>query len=188
MDNPQILYSWKAPLRPYKKRGKLIIRFFLAVAFLLSVIVAFFNDLVLLIPIWSVIFLFYVLTVTPPPEVENKITVFGVETAGITLRWETLSHFYFYKRFGFEVLTLVSQPPLTYYAYLVIPDEATKKKIFDILIERLQYQEKVRKSFLEKIIDKLSELVPDDEQEVGLNENEKPLAASPLSQTVFPNK
>src|SRR3990172_5294460 len=105
MENPQVVFSWKAPLRPYKERSRLVLRFYLAIALLLSLIVFFFGAKILLIPIWAVLFLFYVLTIPPPPEVENKITKFGLETAGATLRWEPLSHFYFTRRFRFYVLT-----------------------------------------------------------------------------------
>src|SRR4030066_1973255 len=133
MENPQVVFSWKAPLRPYKKRSNLVLRFYLAVALLLSLIVFFFGDKILLIPIWALMFLFYVLTITPPPEVENKITKFGIETAGITLRWEALSHFYFRRRFGFNVLTVVSQPPYFYHAYLVLPNDGVKKNLVSIL-------------------------------------------------------
>src|SRR3989338_4341121 len=111
MENPQTVFAWKAPLRPYKKRSRLVLRFYLAVTLLLSLIVFFFGDKILLIPIWAVLFLFYVLTITPPPEVENKISKFGLETAGVTLRWEALSHFYFTKRFNFDILTIVSHGP-----------------------------------------------------------------------------
>jgi len=165
MENPQLIFSWKAPLRPYKKRGKMVLRFYIAVSILLSLIVFFFGDKILLIPIWALMFLFYVLTITPPPEVENKITRFGIETAGITLRWEALSHFYFKKRFGFDVLTIVSQPPYFYHAYLVLPNEEIKKKLMLILSEHLIYQEKPQRSLTDKMVDWLSALIPDDDQE-----------------------
>ena len=32
----------------------------------------------LLVPILTLLFLFYVLTITPPPEIENIITTFGI--------------------------------------------------------------------------------------------------------------
>lgn len=169
-ENPQILLSWKAPLRPYKKKNKIILRFFLALAFLFSVIIIFFGDLILLIPVWALIFLFYVFAITPPPEVENKITIFGIETAGITLRWESLSHFYFYERFGFEVLTVVSSPPYFYHAYLVLPNKEIKERVFLLLSQHLIYQEKPQKSFTDKVVDLLSSLIPDEEEvltEVG---------------------
>ena len=162
-DNPQVLYSWKAPLRPYKKRSGLIVRFYLAVSLLLSAIMFFFGDRILIVPIWALVFLYYVLTITPPPEVDNKITTFGLNAAGVTLRWESLSHFYFGKRFGFYTLTVVSRAPYFYHAYMVIPNIEGKKKITEILSNHLMFQEKPEKTLTDKILDVLSALVPDEE-------------------------
>src|SRR3989344_8334127 len=135
--NPQVVYWWKAPLRAYKKQNKKVLRFYIAVALLLSVIIFFLGDRILIIPIWSILFLFYVLTITPPPLIDNKITKFGIETAGITIRWEVLSHFYFTERFGFHILTLVTNPPYNMHAYIVIPTVEAKKLVMRILIEHI---------------------------------------------------
>ncbi len=164
--NPQLVFAWKAPLRPYKKRSKLILRFYLALALLLTLIIFFFGDKILLIPIWALLFLFYVLTITPPPEVENKVTKFGVEMAGVTLRWEALSHFYFSQRFGFGLLTVVSRAPYFYHAYLVVPNEEVKNQLIKYLSEHLIYQEKPQRSLTDKMVDWLSNLIPEDEPEL----------------------
>lgn len=163
--NPQIIFSWKAPLRPYKKRSKAILRFYLSISFLLSAIAFFFGDKILIVPIWAIFLLFYVLTITPPPEVENKITTFGVITDGISLRWELLSHFYFQKKFGFYTLTIVSHPPYFYHLYLVVPNEDIKNKLVNILSNYLIYQEKPQKKFTDKIVDFLIGLIPDETEE-----------------------
>jgi hypothetical protein len=157
------MFSWKAPLRPYKKRSALIIRFYLTVALLLSLIMFFFGDKILLIPIWALVFIFYVLTITPPPDVENKITTFGVDAAGVTLRWEVLSYFYFGKRFGFSTLTIVSQSPYFYHLYLVVPNEEMKKKLITMLSAHLLYQEAPQKTIADKMLDGISLLIPDEE-------------------------
>ena len=178
MQNPQVIFSWKAPLRPYKKRSGLILRFYLAVALLLSLIIFFFGDRILLIPIWAVLFLFYVLTISPPPEVENKITKFGLETAGMTLRWEVLSHFYFTKRFGFYILTIISHAPYFYHAYLVVPDEEIKKNLMLILSEHLIYQEKPQRSLTDKMVDWFAKLIPDDEDKTASTQAGHPTSSS----------
>jgi len=162
-NNPQTIYAWKAPLRPYKKRSAIIMRFYVAVCFLLSIIVFFLGDKILLIPVWAILFLFYILTITPPPEVENKITKFGVETAGITMRWEALSHFYFNRRLGFLVVIIVSHAPYFYHAYMVVPNEDVKKRLLEILSNHIIYQEKPQKTFTDKMVDWAFNLVPDEE-------------------------
>jgi hypothetical protein len=161
--NPQLVYSWKAPLRAYKRRSASILRFYVALAFLLSLIVFFFGDRVLLIPILTLLFLFYVLTITPPPEVENIITTFGIETAGISVRWEFLSHFYYTKKFHLDVLTLVSNAPYYYHVFLIVPDEKIKTQINSILSKHVMYVEQPHRNFTDKIVEWLSNLMPDEE-------------------------
>src|SRR3990167_788183 len=95
LKNPQIQLAWRAPLRPFIKRSQRVMRFYLALTLLISLIIFFLGDRILLLPIWTLLFLFFVLTSTPPPEVDNKITQFSIETAGATLRWEALDYFYF---------------------------------------------------------------------------------------------
>ncbi|MEK7071116.1 MAG: hypothetical protein AAB966_04875, partial [Patescibacteria group bacterium] len=107
-ENPQVIFTWEAPLRPYVKRSSEVIRFYIALAILITLIVFFFGDYILLIPIWGLMFIFYVFTVTPPHAVTHKITKFGVETSGHTFRFEDLAYFYFSHRFGFVILTLVT--------------------------------------------------------------------------------
>lgn len=160
--NPQIVFSWKGPLRPYIQRRPQVIRFYLAVTLLISLIVIFFGDRILLIPLWTLLFIFYVFTVTPPPDTEHKITQFGVETVGTTLRWEVLDHFFFNRRFGYEILTLVTHGPFPYYAYLVVPSEEIKKKVTLILSEHIIYQEEPKKNFTDKAVDWLLQFVPDE--------------------------
>ena len=166
VENPQVLFSWKAPLRPYKKQSKLILRFYLALALLLSLIVFFFGDKILLLPIWAILFLFYTLTITPPPEVENKITTFGIESAGVIASWKNLSHFYFGQRFGFDTLTIVSQPPFFYHLYLTLPNKEVKQKVFNLLVQHLIFQEKPHKTITDKIADFFLSLLPEDKNEI----------------------
>ncbi len=165
MLNPQIVYSWKAPVRAYKKRSKYVLRFYLAVAILLSILIFLLGDKILILPIWAVLFLFYVLTITPPPIVENKISKFGIEAVGVTLRWESLSHFYFVDRFGFPILTLVGPPPFFTHTFLVVPSEEIRKQLIRILAEHIVYQDRPTLTLTDRIINVLSYLMPEDEEE-----------------------
>lgn len=178
-ENPQLVFSWTAPLRPYKKRSALILRFYLAVTLLLTLIVFFFGDRILIVPLWVVLFLFYVLTITPPPEVTNNITRFGIDSAGITIRFDALSHFYFTKRFGFYVLTVVSRPPYLSHMYMVVTDEETKKSLINILSQHLVYQEKPTRTITDRFVDGLSALIPDEDSQPVSGVSQKP-QVSPL--------
>ncbi len=161
--NPQLLLEWTAPIRPHKKPSHKIMRFYLALALLLSLFVAFFSDTILLIPIWALLFLFYTLTITPAQQIKHRITKFGIESADITARWELISHFYFTERFGSTILVVVSHPPFNHHLYFVVPNEGLKHKIIEILSEHIIYQENHHKTFIEKIIDWLAFLIPEED-------------------------
>jgi hypothetical protein len=114
-----------------------------------------------------------VLTITPPPEVDNKITKFGIEAAGVTLRWEVLSHFYFTTRFNYVVLTVVTHAPYNFHSYMIIPDDNIRKQVMRILAEHIVYQEKPVLTFTDRMIHFLSYLIPDDEETTTSKEVKK---------------
>jgi len=169
----QTIYAWQAPMRPYKKSGKRVLRFFLAVALLLSIIVFFFGDRMILLPLWASLFLFYILTITPPPVIENKITKFGIESAGITIRWDVLDKFYFTQRWGFEILTVVTKAPYPMQAYFVVPDNFVKQKVATLVGEHLMYISHPKRTLTDRLINALSKLVPEDEEEDTAPKSEK---------------
>jgi len=161
-EHDQTLLSWSAPLRPFKKRSPVVIRFFLAVALLLSAIIFFFGDAVTILPIWAVLFLFYIFAITPPPQVENRVTMFGVETSGgIMLRWDALSHYYFIDRFGYTVCVLVTHGPYFAHTYLVVSDEQTKTQLNSVLSKHLMFMAKPPITLTDKLIGLFSKIVPD---------------------------
>lgn len=173
MENPQIIFSWKAPLRAYKKRSAGVLRFYIALALLLSLIVFFVGEKVLILPIWAIMFLFYVLTITPPPEIENKITQFGIQTGDLIFRWEVLSHFYIIKKFDYHVIVIVSIAPYYYHLYLVVKDDLTLKKVTDLLSHYLIFHDKPRKTFTDRLIEWFSKLMPEEEQVTSLPKETK---------------
>lgn len=182
LKNPQVLFSWRAPIRAYKKKSAGVLRFYIALALLLSLIAFFFGDKILVMPIAAVMFLFYVLTITPSTTVENKITKFGIETGGNTYRFDNLSHFYFVKKYDYHVLVIVARPPYFSHIYLVVKNEETMGQLIRLLSEHLVYQEHPNKTFTDKCVEALSRLMPEDtestHQQVTTGANEANWPAS----------
>lgn len=168
-NNPQIIFSWTAPLRAYKKRSVGVLRFYIALGSLLSLVAILFGDIILLFPIWAIFFLFYVLTITPSAMVVNTITKFGIETGENIYRWEGLSHFYFIKKFEFDILVIVSVPPFNRHIYLVVDSEKNKKNIIEALSKYIVYQENPNKTFTDRLIEWLTYLMPQEEDQAKLN-------------------
>lgn len=160
--NPQTIFSWEAPLRAYKNESKGVLRFYLALALLLSLIVFFWGEKILVLPIWAMLFLFYTLTITKPPAVKNSITKFGLTADSKTFRFDHLSYFYITKQFDYYMLVVVSHPPLSYHIYFVVPNEEIRDRVIEILSDYLVYQEHPRKTLTDKMIGVLSSLMPNE--------------------------
>jgi len=181
--NPQLVFSWKAPLRAYKRKSAGVMRFYIALALLLSLIAFFFGEKILILPIWATLFLVYVLTITPPPVIENKITKFGIETSGNTYRWEILSYFYFTQRFDYQQLVVVSHAPYNTHIYLVIKDAADKEKILHYLAEHIVYQEEPHKTFADRLSNGLNRLMPDMDYAHAEPKNQQSAPSEPVAQS-----
>lgn len=160
--NPQVVYTWTAPLRAYKKKPAGVFRFYFAVAVLLSIISIFLREYLLTIPIWSTMFLIYALTITPPHDIINTITKFGLQTGSNTYRWEELSYFYFIKKFDYHLLVVFTKLTFGHPVYLVIPNEDTKHQVLHLLAEHLVYQESPQKTFADKMAEWLTSLMPEE--------------------------
>lgn len=185
-NNPQNIFTWQAPLRPFIKRSSTVIRFYIALAVLVSVILAFFGDRIILIPVWALLFIFYVFTVTPPQEITNKISRFGIVTSGNTIRWEDLSYFFFTQRFGYDILVLVTHAPYLHHFYLVVPNEEVKKIVAESLSSHILFQEHPQKTLTDKLIEWFSHLVPTEEFVTNSVSEQKHPPLSPSPQVVDP--
>src|SRR3989344_2388837 len=78
------LHSWKAPSRPFKKRGREFWVTVLSIAALLAFVLFLAEGVMPVILIISLVFLFYVLSTVTPEEIEYKITNRGVKVADKT--------------------------------------------------------------------------------------------------------
>lgn len=165
--NPQIIYSWAAPIRAYKKQTAGVLRFYAAVAVLLSLIVFFFREYILIVPIWTIMFLVYALTITPPENTNHAITKFGIHTARQIYPWESLSHFYFIKKFDYDIVVVFTHMTFTHPLYLVVPDTRTKNQVLQHLSHHLIYQESPNKTLTDKMAEWLTTLMPEGIGDVG---------------------
>ena len=161
--NPQIIFSWNAPLRPYKQKPAGVLRFYSALAILLCVIVVLFGDWILTLPIIAAVFLFYALTITPPSMVDYTITRFGIESSGVTYRWDSLSSFYILQKFDYFVIVVVGIMPIFNRLHLVCPQKKILDKVIDILSEHIVFVEKPQLTISDKIGQWFTYLLPNED-------------------------
>lgn len=176
--NPQEVFAWTAPIRAYKKKSKGILRFYLALALLLSLLVAFFKEFILIIPIWAVLFLVYMLTITPPHNTKHIITKYGLNTGNKPYSWDDIGAFYFLKKFDYDVLVLLPQSPFGLPLYLVIDSAQTHSRLMNVLSEHIIYLEHPEKSMSDRLAEWLTSLMPEEIEEAQAEPSkhvEKPL-------------
>jgi hypothetical protein len=152
------LFTWKAPVRPFKERGRDFWTTAGSIAFLLAVILFFIKEWLLILVIIAVMFVYYVLSNVPPEEIEHSITNRGIRFAGKDYPWESLIQFWFTEKFSQKILNL--QTRLVYPGRLqMLLGKTTETEIKDILAKYLP-QETPEPSALEKTTDWFSKRVP----------------------------
>lgn len=102
----QTLLAWTSPSRLFKRRDREYFTNIGAIVFLLTIILVFAREFVLIAAVLSIVFLIYVLSTVPPEEVHHKITSLGIESAGHFYRWEELADFWLEEQWGQHLMVL----------------------------------------------------------------------------------
>lgn len=152
-----VVFSWRAPARPFKKRDKEFFTTVAALAFLVGAIFFFIDGLLPVAVVAALVFLIYVLATIAPEEVENTITNRGITFAGRKYRWDELVRFWFTKRFGNELL-VIETVQIPNRIEMVI-QEADKEKIKEAFEDFLPHEE-ASPNFFDKAAFWLSKRVP----------------------------
>lgn len=98
------LFSWKAPVRPFKRRDREFWITTVVIASIFGLILFLIEGVMPVVLIISIIFLFYVLSTVEPEEADYKITNKGVKIADKTTPWELLTRYWFSKRYNSKLL------------------------------------------------------------------------------------
>lgn len=154
-----VLLEWEAPARPFKARSQEFYRTVGALAFLIIVILFFVREFLLIGVIIATLFVMYVLSTVPPPKIRNRITRLGIQTAEHFHKWEELHNFWFDERYGSRMVIIRTLLPFPTHLQLLLSD-ANETQVKQLLSEKLPFQEKPERTFLDNAADWLSEKVP----------------------------
>jgi hypothetical protein len=102
----EVLLVWDAPSRPYKKRDREYYTTIAIIIFLLSIILFFAGQFLLIAVIVSFGFVSYMLASIPPENTTHAITTYGVRTGDKLYHWAELGRFWFTDRLGQRVLNI----------------------------------------------------------------------------------
>ncbi len=153
------LLSWRAPGRPFRKRGREYFASILLIAILLSIIAFLFSEYLLILVIFSIVFVAFALASVPPHDFHYRISTEGITVEDHYFLWQELYDFYFKKREGLEVLHVRT--------HALIPGELTitlgsvdKEHVKSVMLPYLPYREVIKPTFMDKSGDWLSKNFP----------------------------
>jgi len=155
----KILYSWKAPSRPFKKRDKEFWTTVIAIVVLVGLILFFVKEWFLIAAIISFVFVYYVLSTVEPEEMEYKITNRGIIYGGQTYPYEAISQFWFSEKYGQRIVNFELQGGGLIGRLTILVGQGEEKKIKELLLKYL-VEEEVKPTFLDKAADWLQKKVP----------------------------
>src|SRR3989338_3124498 len=102
----EVLLSWEAPERPFKKRDREYYTTIGVIVFLVSIILFFAGQFLPIAVVVSFAFLSYVLASVPPDNTLHKVTNKGIRSGGKVYTWSNLGRFWFTTRFQQHILNI----------------------------------------------------------------------------------
>lgn len=159
-DKPRVrdLFVWKSLSRPQKTYTKEVFSTLGAIALLVSIIFAFFQEWLAIVVTWAAFFLFWQLTRVLPQEVDHKITTEGIISMNHAYLWVELGPFWFTLKEGEDTLHIAHGNIFGQLVILIKKED--QDKIRNILAEYLPYIEVPEKSVVEKFSDWFSKKFP----------------------------
>ena len=153
------LLEWKAPGRPFRRRGKEFYVSSLLIMVLVEIILFLFSQYLLMLVVISFVFEAFALVTVPPHDFKYRISTEGLTIEDHFFLWQELYDFYFKKQEGVEILHIRTQA--------LLPGELTltlgavdKNQLKGILLQYLPYREIIKPTFMEKSADWLSKNFP----------------------------
>lgn len=155
----KILYSWQAPVRPFKKRDKEFWTTVVAIVFLVGLILFFVKEFFLIAAIISLTFVYYVLSTVEPEEGEYKLSNRGLIYVGQTYPWEAISQFWFSEKYGQRVVNFELRGGGLVGRITILVGRGEEKQIKEVLRKYL-IEEEVSLGFMDKAADWIQKKVP----------------------------
>jgi hypothetical protein len=155
--NEEVYAEWSSPSRLFKKRDREYFVNIAAIVFLLSVILVFAREFVLIATVLSIVFLIYVLSTVPPEDIKHRVTSLGIESAGHFYRWEELADFWFEEQWGQIVMVI---RPYMSSRLLVLLGTESKVRIRDFVAKHIPFREEPDRTWIDNAARWMSEKIP----------------------------
>lgn len=153
----EVYLQWSSPSRLFKRRDKDFFTNIAAIVFLLTVILVFAREYLLILALLSIAFLVYVLSTVPPEEVKHRVTNLGIESAGHFYRWEEFVEFWFEEQWSQTMLML---RPILGSRIIILLAEQERAKVRELIAKQIPYREQPEKTWVDNAARWLTEKIP----------------------------
>ena len=146
------LVSWKSPLRVFVKRDKKHFTNLIMVVFLISGVLIFFKEFLLVGVILTLVFVTYVTSTVEPPEFEHKITTKGITSGGHTYPWEELKEFWLVQKDGQTIINVDTKVRFPGRLFIVLNEEIVEE-VRTSLSRYISFREEPKVIWLDQVTD-----------------------------------
>lgn len=153
----EVLLAWTSPSRLFKKRDREYFTNIGAIVFLLTIILVFAREFVLIAAVLSVVFLIYVLSTVPPEEVSHRLTNLGIESAGHFYRWEELADFWLEEQWGQHLIVL--RPYLSPRVIILLGSQ-NHEKVRELVAKHIPFRSQPEKTWVDNAASWLTKKIP----------------------------
>jgi hypothetical protein len=149
------LYSWKSPERLFIPRNRKWYTYIILLVLILTLVLLFLKQFIIIAPILSIAFVAYVLASVPPEDVEHKLTTQGLNSSGHSYLWDELSDFWFTEKHG-ETLIHID----TYLHFprrlILLLGKGSKEKVKEVMVQFIPFREIPKVTWIDRLADLLS--------------------------------
>lgn len=149
----EVLISWKAPMRIYRKRAK---EDFVRIIFIALCAITFFfivRQYMLILVTGALVFLTFVMWSVPPELVEHKVTTRGIYSIDRMYEFNILNKYWFSYVSGVYLLNIETELRLPARLILLIGDKQNVDEVHAILRDWLSYKIISKQNIVEQKMD-----------------------------------
>jgi len=157
----QILLTWQAPSRIFKKRSRQYFATIVVIGLLISLILLFAGQFLPIAVVLSVVFLVYILSTVPPSTVNHKISNFGIWVENNLYYWEELGRYWYTEKLG---QTLFNFEVARFPGRITILLGETSRDELESFLSQVLVNEKPAPTFFDKAADWIEKNIPLDKE------------------------
>ena len=151
--------EWVAPGRPFKKRTKQYYLTALLLMLLVEIILFLFSQYLLMLVVFSLVFVSFSLAAIPPKDFHYRISSEGIMIEDRFFLWQELYDFYFRTVDGVDTLHIRTEAYIPGELVITLGDTG-EDEVKKAILPFLPFREYVKPTFVEKSADWLSRNFP----------------------------